>query len=586
MPGRPQHKRWPGRWRRRVGVLVVVASAALCGSVPAVAAPSSDAQATHAYLIARYRLATALLDKAPVERGAESGAATQIARECPGVVSGMPREPSLPLLALPPRVRGERARLSKQKATIEEELGTGVARPDDTLDRPVEEAYAAEVRQLSWSNPAITSTVQAATTARLEAVSTPAPPFCADARAWAQSGYRVLSAASREFEASRAARRIADQGEEERSLGTLLKTYENAPDRALIRKTNTVEEKLLVSASVSVGTLSSLARMVGFPQVGTEEHKQITLGHGRTAAGTRFEVTSGASSDLLGAVGSCHRSATVAYTRPGAPEVLVVGGPNNPICLSRPRYRHPALFCEVGIETIQTAVPASVRSVRLVLADGRTIRSRVVRVQRRDGGPVGIYAQEIRGSRSHAVSLVELKAGRRIVLTVKLPRYRCVKRRKEPEVLPTSTELANGRTPEGETFTISAFGSSNGEPLLNVDIGVDPLLNEPAIGLGPSKAFKWSLSLGCTPHTFAVLYGILVPPGKSVVAQTPQGAVTLNVVPVDARLHANGPLVFGVFSVLPSELTIRAADNSTVSTENLRAKATEAAQFCEGYAEP
>lgn len=83
-----------------------------------------------------------------------------------------------------------------------------------------------------------------------------------------------------------------------------------------------------------------------------------------------------------------------------------------------------------------------------------------------------------------------------------------------------------------------------------------------------------------------VLYGILLPPGKSVVAQTPQGAVALNVVPVEPRVHAKGPLVYGVFSALPSELTVLGANGSTLYTENLQAKATEAVQFCEGYTEP
>jgi hypothetical protein len=443
--------------------------------------------------------------------------------------------------------------------------------------------YAAEVRQLSWSNPAIALTLQAATTARLEALSNSAPPFCADAKVWAQSGYRALSAASREFGASRAARRSSDQ-EEGRSLGTLLKPYENASDRALIRKTNAVEYKLLASAGATVRTVFNLDRIVGFPQVGTEEPKQITVGHGRTAAGTRFEVSTG--SGLPGALSSCHRSAAVAYTRPGAPEVLMEGGPNNPICLSSPQYRHPALFCEVGIETIQTAVPASVRSIRLVLADGRTIESRVVRVPRRDGGPAGVYAQEIRGSRSHAVSLLELNAGGGVVLTVKLPRYRCVKSRNEQAVLPTATVLTSARTPDGETFTISAFGDFNGEPFLCADTGINPELDEPAIGPSASKAFPWSLSIGCAPHPYAILYGILMPPGKSVVAQTPQGAVSLNVTPIESRVHAAGPLVYGVFSVLPPELTILGANGSTVYTENLQAKTTEATQFCEGYAEP
>ena len=75
MPLRPRRKQWPGRWRGRVGVALVLASAALCGSVPIAAASSSDAQATHAYLIAQYRLVTALLHEAATARGAESAAA-------------------------------------------------------------------------------------------------------------------------------------------------------------------------------------------------------------------------------------------------------------------------------------------------------------------------------------------------------------------------------------------------------------------------------------------------------------------------------------------------------------------------------
>jgi hypothetical protein len=59
-----------------------------------------------------------------------------------------------------------------------------------------------------------------------------------------------------------------------------------------------------------------------------------------------------------------------------------------------------------------------------------------------------------------------------------------------------------------------------------------------------------------------------------------------DMVPVEPRVHAKGPLVYGVFSALPTELTVLAANGSTVYTENLQATATEATQFCEGYAEP
>jgi hypothetical protein len=185
-----------------------------------------------------------------------------------------------------------------------------------------------------------------------------------------------------------------------------------------------------------------------------------------------------------------------------------------------------------------------------------------------------------------------LNAGGGVVLTLKLPRYRCVKRRGESEGLPTVNNLAGGRTPEGEPFTISTFGSLNTNssgilpPPLSIDTGVDPELNEIAIGPGTREAFPWSLSLGCAPHPYAILYGILAPPGTSVVAQTPQGAIKLSSVAIEPRLHARGPLVYGVFSALPSELTVLGANGSTVYTENLQTKATEAAQFCEGYAEP
>jgi hypothetical protein len=84
---RGRRKRWLGRWRGQVGAALVLASAALCGSVPVAAASSSDVRATHAYLTAQYKLVRALLHEAAAARDAESAAAAQIARECPGRAS-------------------------------------------------------------------------------------------------------------------------------------------------------------------------------------------------------------------------------------------------------------------------------------------------------------------------------------------------------------------------------------------------------------------------------------------------------------------------------------------------------------------
>jgi hypothetical protein len=182
------------------------------------------------------------------------------------------------------------------------------------------------------------------------------------------------------------------------------------------------------------------------------------------------------------------------------------------------------------------------------------------------------------------VSLVELNAGDEVVLTLNLPRYRCVKPR-YPEFPMSVAELATGHNPEGEPFTISAFGDINREPVLSVDTGVDPGINEPTFGLQAPKAFPWSLKIGCAPHPYAILYGILAPPGESVTAQTTEGSVALNVVPIEPRLHAKGPLVYGAFATLPSELVVRLGDGSTLYTESLLAKDKEATEFCEGYVE-
>jgi hypothetical protein len=100
----------------------------------------------------------------------------------------------------------------------------------------------------------------------------------------------------------------------------------------------------------------------------------------------------------------------------------------------------------------------------------------------------------------------------------------CVDRRRVELRLPGYAQRPH---PRREPFTISTFGSFNGEPSLSVDTGIDPELNEITVPPQAPKTFPWSLSL-----------------------------------------------------------TVLGANGSTVYTENLLAKAAEAAQFCEGYAEP
>jgi hypothetical protein len=81
------------------------------------------------------------------------------------------------------------------------------------------------------------------------------------------------------------------------------------------------------------------------------------------------------------------------------------------------------------------------------------------------------------------------------------------------------------------------------------------------------------------------LIRILAAPGASVLARTATGLVPLSTVPIAPDLHSGGPLVYGVFSTLPSELVVLGSDGSTLYIESLAAKGKEEAEFCEGYEE-
>lgn len=156
---------------------------------------------------------------------------------------------------------------------------------------------------------------------------------------------------------------------------------------------------------------------------------------------------------------------------------------------------------------------------------------------------------------------------------------------------PTFIDLAKGTTPSGTAFTIQGvlvhYERNETDFSLSVDAGLQNRGAEGVVLLPPGKlkAFPWSLALECPPHAYAILYGILSAPGDSVLARTPAGLVPLTKVPIAAHLHSKGPLVYGVFPTLPSELVVRRSDGTTLYSESLAAKGTEEAEFCAGYGE-
>jgi hypothetical protein len=153
-----------------------------------------------------------------------------------------------------------------------------------------------------------------------------------------------------------------------------------------------------------------------------------------------------------------------------------------------------------------------------------------------------------------------------------------------------------GQLPDGKPFEIHGTSFSFGPRQTEFRLNFEPSLHggTEAGGAGILEAseppprrrlFSPSFADECPPHETVVVYGLLPRPGASVLARTPSGFVPLTKVPIARRSHARGPLVYGVFTLFPSELIVRSADGKTLSRENLLTKAHAETEFCEGFGE-
>jgi hypothetical protein len=583
------------RWGRPALGTAVVASAACAVLLSPALAPAAlstppvspaDAAATYAYLQANYRWDQAILRNAAMSRSDAASFASQLSSECHGVLSGAPREGAEPPSASPPapRARGERQRSELQLETIEEELDLSVDAATYQPDRPAVETFAAQVAQLSWSNPRIAPLAHFKADTAEELFAPASTDVCADMKTWAQSGYHILSAASREFEATRKAR--SDTVEPRGSLISLLKPYEGSRARRLIRDIRAVVRKIETVLAGTFDESSRLQRSLGLQASPFEERRQQpVLGRGTTDAGGTFVVRRAAPKARYSS--SCQRSVAVELTERSKGSTGLSDGYGTSVCLTGHSDQNPSSHCSGEVASITAAVPASVRTVQLLLSNGQTLTSSVIKVPRKAGGPGGVYVQAVRGPSPYPVSLTELDARGKVVLTVKLATERC---RREPTVSgPAFVDLAKGTTPDGEPFTIEGvlvrFGRNQTSFSLSLSAGLHSGRSEIEVGNVKPRAFKWSLGMECQPHEFAIVYGILSAPGASVLARTPEGLVPLTNVPLASDLHSEGPLVYGAFSTLPSELVVRRGDGSTLYTESLAVRGKEEAEFCAGYAE-
>lgn len=491
-------------------------------------------------------------------------------------------------------------RAARQRIAIESELGIALGAADAEPSRAAIESFAATAASLSWSDVRVAPRLNEELTTLQELAPASPPDACADMKAWAASGYSRLSPASKALTERLTAR--LEQGPDQPSLGTLLKRYEGTAERALVKKTEALSVRVAEASGGGLDSYYRLERALGVPETPFEKQQRApVLGRGTAYSGARFTVRPEISTHESG----CHPAVVVelAEKKRKGGFASLGSSSSDSVCLGRGKPLQPADTCEdTGETSINAAVPATVRRVQLRLSDGSTVTSGVVRIARKYGGPAGVYVQAVKENGRRLLSLTELDAQGRTVRVVRL-RIPICKREHSKPIGPKFFKLVQGTTPGGTPFTIE--GSLVEFPGHPSSFSVSAEAGGPTIGSGSREAesAESTIAVGkpgssppkppplrrltaCPPHAFAVVYGLLPPPGDSVLARTPEGLVPLAKQALDPSLHAEGPLVYGAFAALPSELIVRRADGSTLYTESLAAKAKETAEFCEGLAEP
>jgi hypothetical protein len=99
-------------------------------------------------------------------------------------------------------------------------------------------------------------------------------------------------------------------------------------------------------------------------------------------------------------------------------------------------------------------------------------------------------------------------------------------------------------------------------------------------------AFLLEESTGCRPHAYDVVWGLLKPPGATVLVRVAGVLTPLPEHAIPSRLHAGGTLVYGAFSSPPTEVIVREASGRTRSRESLAELARQTNERCEGETEP
>jgi hypothetical protein len=200
---------------------------------PSVLAKPANSAATKRYLAAYEARERAVLAGMPAAVSAARALRTVVIDECAGVAKAAP------------------AGAVTTEAIREEILGSTVVTGESPLDR-ANVQFAHAVDHLRWTDRTIARLVETFVAEERALAALTPPNICDDVRAWVANQYSAVSAATSDFlsrlhaieERAKAETRLVPAEEPEEVILRLLRPYESADDKTLVRRVEKLHASL------------------------------------------------------------------------------------------------------------------------------------------------------------------------------------------------------------------------------------------------------------------------------------------------------------------------------------------------------
>ena len=571
-----------GRARHACSTILVSFAVVLVAGAIAPAsslAGQQDVASTRVYLRAVYELERTNLARISQLQSAAKAFSAQLAATCPDALKNV--EARLHMETSSARAFGEQALHQEQLQLLEEELQ---AAGRDALNVPSQPAFLAfetAVATLPWESTALRTAIAEWLHDEHAELFSAQPAVCQDIGAWAASGYRLLSPGTRAFLTAQQSQQKQLSAERTAAIGPALKRFEISEGRMLASKIEQVTNSYELALTNVYETLEAARTAIGLqPQLGPKQRRRLhqlehvtQLGGGRTDAGDRFRVS------VVPASGHCAFGI----------EVLDTGGSlsKQVTCASHAHATVQHVRCEESERIVEATMPANVRKVALLLSGGRILTSRTITIPAHLGGPVAFYYQAVPRGAHVPVSITELDADGRPLVSLALESAdRCVRFRLHP-ISHGPHLLAHGQIPGGPSFTIKGDAFAfNGPPSLSLSVELEGR-GGGGSGLGGShpKVLEFTTYDGCYPVDFHIVYGILKAPADTIVAHADGKTEPLEQAKLPGSLHSQGVLVYGVFTSTIESIVVSTPGGQDVDVESLSQATLKQHEYCEGFIE-